>query len=217
MKFRPLVTLTSLAVLGTALALSGSAFAEAPTPTWTQSPAPAGASAYSTDHARITFHADTPMQAIDATATDGVFTYNAQTGEFSAKVGIASFKFQNAQMETNFQTGHIAVNEPGPKDAAGQPSYPNKFATLTGKLEKPVAVGKDGAQEVVLKGKLTLHGVSKDISAKGTVTSKGADLLLASKVEIAPKDFNIPLPKLGDRELGAVIVVSVDATLTAKP
>lgn len=172
---------------------------------------------FATDRARVTFHADTAMQAIDATSTEGSFTYDAATGAFTAQVPVSSFKFQNAQMETNFQTGHVAVNEPGPKNAAGQPTFPNKIATLTGKLDKPIDAGKEGANEVALKGKFTFHGVTKELAFKGTVTVKGTDLVLTSKFDLAPKDFNVPLPKLGDKELGTLVSVVVDATLSAKP
>lgn len=172
---------------------------------------------YTTNRARVTFHADTPMQAIDATSTEGAFTYSAATGEFTAQVPVASFKFQNAQMETNFQTGHVAVNEPGPKSAAGEPTFPNKFATLTGKLSKAIDTSKDGTTEVTLSGKFTFHGVTKELSVKGTVTVKTTDLVVNAKFDVAPKDFNVPLPKLGDKELGALMSVVVDATLSAAP
>lgn len=202
MKFCPLL---SSAALGLVLGLAGTALAAGP------------ARHFATDRARVTFHADTPMQAIDATSTEGAFTYDAQTGDFSATLPVASFKFQNAQMENNFQTGHVAVNEPGPKDAKGEPTYPNKLTTLTGKIEKPIDISKEGSTEVTLKGKLSFHGVTKDIAVKGTVTVKGTDLVLNAKMEVAPKEFNVPLPKLGDKEIGAAVSVVVDATLSVKP
>jgi polyisoprenoid-binding protein YceI len=202
MKFRPLL---SSAAFGLVFALAGTALAAGP------------AHQFATDRARVTFHADTPMQAIDATSTEGAFTYDAQTGDFSATVPVASFKFQNAQMETNFQTGHVAVNEPGPKNAKGEPNFPNKFTTLTGKLEKPIDVSKEGSHEVALKGKLSFHGITKDVVVKGTVTVKGTDLVVAAKLDVAPKEYNVPLPKLGDKEIGATVSVVVDATLSAKP
>jgi polyisoprenoid-binding protein YceI len=181
------------------------------------SSAAAQPSAFATDRARITFHADTPMQAIDATSTEGQFTYDAKTGEFNALVPMASFKFQNAQMESNFQTGHVAVSEPGPKDKNGQPTYPNKFAVLSGKLDKTFDTAKEGSTEVTLKGKLTFHGVTKDVAVKGTVTVKGTDLVLAAKMDLAPAEYNVPLPKLAGKELGALMGIVVDATLSAKP
>ena len=173
------------------------------------------AKAFGTEQARVTFHADTPMQAIDATTTEGAFTYDANTGAFTAKIPVASFKFQNKQMEQNFQSGHVAVNEPGAKDAAGQPTFPNKFATLTGKLDKTFDTTKEGVNEVSLKGQFAFHGVTKEKAFKGTVTVKGTDLVLNAKFDLAPKDFGVPLPKLGDQELGAMVNIVVDATLSA--
>lgn len=172
---------------------------------------------YVTDRARVAFRADTPLQSIDATSTEGLFSYDPQSGVFTAQIPVVTFKFPNAQMEANFQTGHVPVNDPGPKDAAGNPTFPNRLAVLTGKLEKPLDVSKDGAHEVTLKGKLVFHGVAKEMAFKGNVSVKGTDLVLSSTFDVAPRDFGVALPRLGDKYLAENVKVTVDATLTPTP
>jgi tetrahydromethanopterin S-methyltransferase subunit G len=41
--------------------------------------------------------------------------------------------------------------------------------------------------------------------------------VLAAKMDLAPAEYNVPLPKLAGKEIGALMGIVVDATLSAKP
>ena len=46
-----------------------------------------------------------------------------------------------------------------------------------------------------MKGKLTLHGVTKEVEEEGTITVKAASVKLKSEMEIILSDYNVVFVK----------------------
>jgi polyisoprenoid-binding protein YceI len=94
----------------------------------------------------------------------------------------------------------------------------HKFPTaeLKGKIEglNAAMLQKTGVQQVMVVGKMTLHGVARDIREKGTLEVKEAKILLRSNFEVALADYNINIPKMVKDKLAKVAQVDLSMDLT---
>ena len=61
---------------------------------------------------------------------------------------------------------------------------------------------------------MTIHGVSNEVSEKGTISLKNDDVIGQSKFQIKVADYNIQIPKLVREKIAKI--VSVDTQLTLK-
>lgn len=169
-------------------------------------------SAWLTDRGTIRFRADTPMVAIDATSTRALFIYDGQ-GAFVGSVALSSFEFSNGLLKSHFNESYVESQKPGAPDAQGQPTFPNQLAVVSGRLIAPLDVSRDGTTEVELKGRLTCHGIPREQSFRGTVTVTGGQMKLSVRFNLAPDQYGIPLPTVGDAPMFRSVEVTVEGTL----
>ena len=79
-----------------------------------------------------------------------------------------------------------------------------------------VNFNKDGNYNVKATGKLTIHGVTKNVSIPGTITVKGNTATLNSKFNVKTADYNINIPKVVEGKIAKEIEVTVNSILTQK-
>jgi polyisoprenoid-binding protein YceI len=87
--------------------------------------------------------------------------------------------------------------------------YPK--ATFQGKIVGYKADAA-GAQQVKAQGKLTIHGVTKDIDVPGTVEAQGNKLQMKSKFMIKVADYNITIPQLVFQNIAEEVEVTLEFT-----
>jgi polyisoprenoid-binding protein YceI len=74
-----------------------------------------------------------------------------------------------------------------------------------------VNLTKDGVYPVKLKGKMTLHGVTNDIVADGTMEVKGGAVTGKSKFTLKCSDYKIDIPSLVKDKVSNVVTIQVTA------
>ncbi|HVF95933.1 MAG TPA: YceI family protein, partial [Flavisolibacter sp.] len=91
--------------------------------------------------------------------------------------------------------------------------YPK--AEFKGTIANNAAVNyaKEGTYKVTVKGKMTLHGVTKDVEAPGTITVKGDRLEGTSTFNIQLSDYNISIPSVVKDKISNSIKITVDTKL----
>ena len=72
---------------------------------------------------------------------------------------------------------------------------------------------KPGTYTAKVSGKLTLHGVTRDVSTTGTITVAPDGLKTNSVFNISLNDFNIKRPSLVKDKLSNTIQITVDCKL----
>ena len=76
-----------------------------------------------------------------------------------------------------------------------------KFPTATCELSEPIslpaALASGQPVTVALKGKFTLHGVTKDVSVAGQAQVVGSNLVVVGTLPIAFADFSVTKPRGG--------------------
>jgi len=161
-------------------------------------------SKYMTRNGLIRFEAEGPIKDdIKAVNNQGACVLDATTGDILFKIPIKSFVFKKALMQEHFNENYMESHK-----------FPT--AELKGKIEgfNAAMLQKTGVQQVMVAGKMTLHGVARDIREKGSLEVKDGKILLRSDFAVALADYNINIPKMVEDKLAKVAQVNLSMDLT---
>ena len=152
------------------------------------------------DAGSVHFLSKSPLEDIEATNKNPIAVYKVETADVQFAVVMTQFKFKAALMEEHFNENYVESEK-----------FPQ--ATFKGKVNEKIDMTKDGENKVTVTGKMTLHGVTKDITTEGTITKKGDDVTLASKFKIKVAEYNIKVPSLYVQNIAEVVDVTVNIGL----
>jgi polyisoprenoid-binding protein YceI len=157
---------------------------------------------YSSKNGRISFYSETAVEKIEAENTQVNSALDIATGDFVFKTLIRGFEFQKALMQEHFNENYMESDK-----------YPN--ATFNGKVTnlKDINLAKDGKYNVTVDGDLTMHGVIKKISVKGTMEVKAGSIFADSKFNVLIKDYDIKIPNTVINNISESIEIKVSVEL----
>lgn len=159
-----------------------------------------GQKKYTTRTGTITFFSDASLEDITA-QNHQVTAVLKSDGKLAYKVPIKSFEFAKALMQEHFNENYMESDK-----------YPE--ASYEGAIEDNTKVdyAKTGTYKVSVKGKLTMHGVTKDVTFPGEVVVDAATGKVTSKCvfKVALKDYNIKNDKVGKIADNIEITVNVE-------
>jgi len=112
----------------------------------------------------------------------------ADNGQMTFSLLTKGFKFKLAEMQEHFNDQYVESNKFPRADFKGN------IVNLT-----DVNFNKDGAYKTSVKGDLTLHGVTKNITASGTINIKDGKPSVSCQFILVMKDFNIDAAKVTDK------------------
>ena len=156
----------------------------------------------------VSFDAEGAMKDVEeikATTKTATCVIVPSTGAMEWAVLMKSFKFKNALMQDHFNENYVESTK-----------FPK--ATFKGKLDDVNAVkwDKDGVYPVSATGKMTCHGVEKEMTTKGTVTIKKGVPTVACNFELTLADHKIAVPSLVGAKVANVVKIAVSAALASK-
>ncbi len=162
----------------------------------------ANAQKYMTKGGTIKFFSDTPMEKIQGINHQVNSALDFSTGNFVFKVLIQGFEFEKALMQEHFNENYMESDK-----------FQN--STFSGKITniKDVNLAKDGVYKVVTEGDLTMHGVTNKVKINGTLEVKSGKVLGKATFNVAPKDYNIAIPKAVIKNISEAIQVDVNISL----
>jgi len=155
----------------------------------------------------VSFYSEAPLENIEALNKGAIIVLKASTNEIQVRVTIQNFKFKNALMEEHFNENYMETE----KKVDG--AYPNRNAEFKGKINEPIDYAKEGENKVTITGKLTIHGVTKDVTLNGTLTKKGREVIIYSKFKIKVADYNIKVPSMYVKNIAEEVDVTINSTL----
>jgi polyisoprenoid-binding protein YceI len=166
-------------------------------------PAPTGLLKTHTGH--IWFFSKGATENIEAHNKQVGSSLNTATGDMLFSVAIKSFEFEKEKMQEHFNENYMESDK-----------YPK--STFKGKVSdiSKVNFKKDGAYNVNVSGDLMIHGVTKKVSAPGTLTVKGDEVTAKSKFMVALKDYNISIPTAVTQKIAENIEINVDISYKAE-
>ena len=160
---------------------------------------------YMTRTGKVTFFSSTPLENIEAVNNETACALDSKSGDVAFQVPVKSFKFEKALMQEHFNENYMESDK-----------YPK--ADFKGKVTNLSAVdfGKDGQYNVTASGKLTMHGVTRDVSAPGTITVKGGSITASSKFKVRTSDYGIKIPGVVAGKIAQEIEVTVSSIMAQK-
>lgn len=158
-----------------------------------------------TKNGLISFFSSTPVENIKAENNQVLCVLNAQTGELQFSLLNKGFHFPKALMEEHFNENYMESNK-----------YPKStFKGTVADIAK-VSFDKDGTYPVTVTGDLTMHGVTKKVSAGGSIIVKGGKATASSKFNAVLADYNIIIPKTVKGNISESIEITVNCVLDQK-
>ncbi|MFY7900952.1 MAG: YceI family protein [Chitinophagaceae bacterium] len=155
---------------------------------------------YSTKTAIVSFFSHTPTEDIEA-FNNQVLSKLTDKGLMNFSLLIKGFRFENELMQEHFNGKDYMESDKFPK------------AEFKGAITNIATVrfDKNGNFPVVVAGNLTIKGITKKVSAKGTISVTNGKVLAKSVFNIKIKEFG-----LTGKDIGTIIANDMKITVTSK-
>lgn len=130
----------------------------------------------------IEFYTAAILSDIDAVSEKANVKLDIQSGNIEVIINIKSFEFEYELMQEHFNDEYLESNK-----------FPQ--AIFKGRILQDISnITKE--MEVDVYGKLTLHGVTKNIEGKAIISKKEDFTIIRSKIPILFKDYNVDEPSI---------------------
>jgi len=134
-------------------------------------------------HAKFFSH--TVAEDIQANNYKVISSITLSTGELIFSIPMQSFEFEKSLMQKHYNSPKFLDTKQFPKA---------KFKGAIKDMSK-VDFTKDGEYSVLVSGSLTMHGETKELTEKGTITIKGGKVSASSTFNITLADYKIAFAK----------------------
>lgn len=158
----------------------------------------ATAQKYFTKNGSISIFSKAPLEDISADNNQVMSVLNTTNGELQFSVLVKSFHFKKALMEEHFNSDYLESDQ-FPKSS---------FKGAINDIAR-VSFANDGTYNVTVSGDLTMHGITKKISAPGKVIIKEGKITGNASFKILLADYNISIPKLAKDNISPTIAITV--------
>ncbi len=161
-----------------------------------------GQDKYYTKSAIIGFYSDAPLEDIEAKNKSAVVVFDKQTASLQFSVLIKGFEFENEEMQQHFNDDYMESSK-----------FPK--AEFKGQINNMSSVNysKNGNYPVLVKGQLTIHGVTKEVETSGNISIIGNELKAHSTFSIQVADYYIIIPRLVRDKIAKTVKIFVSASL----
>lgn len=143
------------------------------------------------------FFSDAAIEDITAENRKGASIFNAESGEIVFSIPIREFRFAKSLMQEHFNEKYMESDK-----------FPR--STFQGRV-----IGfqnKEGLQQVYAEGKLSIHGVTRDVRIPGTIEKKKDALLMKSKFKVRLEDYEVQRPQILWQNIAEEVEVTVEFT-----
>lgn len=154
---------------------------------------------YFTKEGKAHFVSKAPLEQIEAVNRKVTSVLDITTGQIEFSVLMKAFEFEKALMQEHFNENYVESDK-----------FPK--AVFKGKIEEAEKVKwtTDGSYPVKVTGKMTIHGVTKDVTVPGTIDVKGGDIKGSSSFAILIKDYDISIPSLVKDKVSETVNIDVE-------
>jgi len=153
---------------------------------------------YFTKTGHIDFYSHTAVEDIKGVNDQVTSFLDIATGDMVFSVLSRSFQFAKPLMQEHFNENYME-SEKFPKA-----SFEGKIADL-----KAIDFAKPGRYSVKVAGKLTIHGVTRDIEANGSLTVDNGKIAGESVFLVNPEDYGIKIPGVVRQNIAEAMKVTV--------
>ena len=151
---------------------------------------------YFAEKPSITFFSDGVVEDITATNHKVTSIFDVLNGDIAYLMSIKDFQFVNKLMQTHFNEKYME-SEKFPKS-----SFQGKVTGFN--------FGSGGTQQVKATGKMTIHGVTRDVEIPGTIEVNGSKLIMKVKFMVKLEDYKISVPQVVWDKIAQQVEVALD-------
>lgn len=157
---------------------------------------------YIAEHGMISFYSDAPVEDITAINNNVTSIFTASSGAIAFSVPISDFEFEKKLMKEHFNDKYM--------ESARFPR--STFAgTITG-----YSMNATGVQRVRAQGKLTIHGIVKEIDVPGSFEVSDGTVKMKTRFNVLVADYGIKIPQIVWQNVSEQIQVTVDLIYNSK-
>ena len=154
-----------------------------------------------TKDAKINFNSSTPLEDIVAESNQATTFLDIDKNDVVFSVLTTSFKFRRALMEEHFNENYMESSK-----------FPK--AKFSGKIVSPIDWKSETQVTADLKGELTMHGVTKEVSLKSQITPGKGKIVANAEFKVSPEDFNIAIPAAVRDKIAKAVTIKIDVVYT---
>ncbi|MHB0756656.1 YceI family protein [Polaribacter sp. M15] len=137
---------------------------------------------YLTTTGKINFFSKATLEDITADNSKVSSIIDTTTGDMAIKMSIKNFEFKKKLMQEHFNENYLESD-----------IYPT--AMFKGKILNFNTMDEN-AKEFTVKGKITIHGVTKDLEIKADCIKTADFIKVSGNFMVALEDFKIKIPKI---------------------
>lgn len=151
---------------------------------------------------KIIFEASVPaFEEIKATNSGVTVVLNPKTGEIASLALMKGFRFKIALMEEHFNENYVESDK-----------YPK--ATFKGKIDNfDVTSLSTTAKEYIIKGKMEMHGKTKDVTVTAKIKKTALGIEILSNFSVLASDYDIQIPSVVKNKVSNKINLKLEATV----
>jgi polyisoprenoid-binding protein YceI len=153
-----------------------------------------------TKSGKISFYSKAIIENIEAHNRSVTCVLDIKTGNVQFSVPIKGFEFEKALMQEHFNENYLESDKYPKGDFKGQ---------ILNNAELDYT--KDGTYDAKVKGKLTIHGQTKEIEANGKVIREGNKITVTTEFDVRLPDYKIKNEKL--QNISNSIKITVNCSL----
>ncbi len=159
---------------------------------------------YFTKTGKISFDATVPKSPEDIVGVNKGTTMvlDSKTGEMQFVLQMKGFEFERALMQEHFNENYVESNKYPKSDFKGSITNNDK-----------IVYTKDGSYAAHVKGKLTMHGVTKDVETDGKIVVSGGKISATASFNALFADYNISIPSLVADKVAKSVKINVECAL----
>jgi hypothetical protein len=150
----------------------------------------------------ITFNSKTSIEKIQAVNKKVLAVLDVATNKIEFAVLIKGFEFEKALMQEHFNENYLESDK-----------FPK--ATFKGKFDDTnftILAEENKSVTVNISGNLTLHGVTKPVTAKALITTKNKTVSAASSLTILLSDYSIKIPAVNKNNINNQVQININLT-----
>ncbi len=157
---------------------------------------------YFTRTGKISFVSKGVIETISAKHNSVTCVLDTKSGQIQFAVLMRGFEFRKALMQEHFNENYVESDK-----------YPK--ATFKGDITNNNAIdySKEGTYNANVKGKLTLHGETRDVESAGTIVVKNGRLTASADFNILLSDYRIRIPAVVKDNISNTVNITVDCPM----
>ncbi|NOX45665.1 MAG: YceI family protein [Chlorobi bacterium] len=154
---------------------------------------------YITKSGRIDIVSNSPLFTVEGVNKKVASILNTETGELVISMLIRSFEFEEALMEEQFN-GNYMQSKTYPKSI-----FKGRISNI-----KEIDFAKDGKYKAQIEGKITIHGITKEIREQGLISISEKMISAESEFYISLSDFDIKIEKAFKNSIDDKVLLKVN-------